>query len=142
MMARILVADDEKDLAEIWKETLEEAGHTVSVSHTGLQTVAMLQGEDFDLLITDVNMPDGGGVYATSEARNLDRQIPVIAVSGNPGVIGSGMLARFPKLGAEQVLIKPLDLDQLVEVANRALKAGPRLGVSDLVRNLFGKKED
>ena len=44
-MAKILVADDEKDLAEVWKAALEDAGHTVSVAHTGLQTVAMLQSE-------------------------------------------------------------------------------------------------
>ena len=141
-MAKILVADDEIDLAEIWKEALEEAGHSVVLTHTGLQTVAMLQEEEFDLLITDINMPDGGGVYATSEARNLDSKIPVIAVSGNPGVIGSGMLARLPKLGADQILIKPIDLDELVEVANRTLEIGPRLGIAELVKSLFAKQEE
>lgn len=141
-MAKILVADDEKDLADLWKDALEDAGHEVHVAHTGLQTVARLQQGGFDLLITDINMPDGGGFYAASESRYLEEKIPVIAVSGNAAVISSGMLAHLPKLGADQVLIKPVELDTLVELANKTLEAGPRLRITELIRGLFAAPKD
>lgn len=137
-MSKILVADDNADLTQIWKETLEDAGHTVSVAHTGAQAVSrLLESGDFDLLITDVNMPTGGGIAATSQARAGKRKIPVIAVSGNPSILSSGMLGHMSKLGADQILTKPVELDMLVEVAEKTIENGPRFQLMDLIGDLF-----
>ncbi|MEC9367578.1 MAG: response regulator [Pseudomonadota bacterium] len=139
-MAHILVADDDTALAEIWKDALEDGGHTVETAGTGSQALTLLREGDFDLLITDVNMPDGSGIYTTSEARFLQKRIPIIVASGNAGVISSGMLVRLPKIGADQVLIKPVDVDALLKAVADALKNGPKLTIWDLVRALFPRQ--
>ena len=78
---RILVADDESEMAEYYQETLTGLGHrVVAVARTGQELVDLCRAENPDLVITDIKMPDRDGIDAAFEIAR-QRPVPVILVS-------------------------------------------------------------
>jgi CheY-like chemotaxis protein len=140
-MAHILLADDERLIASLWSDALEDAGHTVALAHTGRQTVEKLKEDKFDLLITDLNMPDGGGFLVTSEAGHINDEIPIIVVSGDPAILATGVLGKMSKFGADAVLVKPVDVEQLLEMIDKVIAAGPRRSLFERLSTLFSREE-
>lgn len=140
-MAHILLADDERLIASLWCDALEHAGHTVAVAHTGRQTVEKLKQDKFDLLITDLNMPDGGGFLVTSEAGHINDEIPIIVVSGDPAILATGVLGKMSKFGADAVLVKPVDVEQLLGMIDKVIAEGPRKSLFERLSSLFACEE-
>lgn len=135
-MADILLADDEQLLTALWKDALEEAGHAVTVAHTGLQALAHMRDRKFDLLITDLNMPDGGGFILTNEAVGLNDKMPVIVVTGDPAFLSTGILARMPRFGADELIVKPVDTPTLLASVEKALQKKPSKNLIQRLSNL------
>lgn len=144
-MAKILLAEDEVLIATDWKQILEKAGHTVKLAHTGLQTLGYLQQEKFDLLITDMNMPDGGGYVVTMEASSLNDEMPIIVITGDPALLEVGALSRMPSFGADEIATKPITPENLVKLVEKSLESGPRKNLiqrlTELVEAVSGNAE-
>lgn len=145
-MAHILVAEDERLLATLWKSMLEDAGHTVTLAHTGLQTLGHLRDEKFDLLVTDMNMPDGGGFIVTMEAAEKNGEMPIIVVTGDPGLLSTGAISKMPRFGADEIVTKPIKPEAFLELIERSLASGPRKNLvqrlSELVAAVRGPREN
>lgn len=114
LMAEVLIADDDVDLADVWRRALETDGHIVTVVNTGSAAIEKLKSNHYDVIVTDVIMPDAGGVVVSGMARlHLDRSA-VIAVSGYLDDIAGRAKRDFLKnLGVKHVLPKPVDLNEL-----------------------------
>ena len=113
-MTRVLLVDDEKDLADLLANQLARAGFEVRCADGLLTAQAACQQEQFDVLVTDLHLPDGDGVEV---ARSL--KIPVFL-----GVTGSTDAAESQRMiseGFAAVLTKPLTTRQLVAAINEAL---------------------
>jgi signal transduction histidine kinase len=113
--ARALVVDDEPAIARVLSTMLRRAGVDVEVSIGGLAGLASIraQGADFDLVITDVNMPDVNGIEVAMAALKAERSARVVLMSGS---LGGREEATAQALGF-QVLRKPFtvkDIDRLV----------------------------
>ena len=112
-MAKILVAEDETDIAQLVEFVLAMAGHEVTVVGSGALALRALDGGGFELLVTDDRMPEvsGGEVIARVRADQRLERLLIIAVSGN---------ARRPPPGADGApaadayLCKPFDIEELV----------------------------
>ena len=119
---RILVVDDEPEIVSLLEEILDELGHSVDRAGNGEEALAKTRDQDYDLLITDVRMPDMDGIALY---RNLVVETPrlknrVIFITGDladPETVGflAGMEAR--------TLPKPFDIDRLVRVVGETLDA-------------------
>lgn len=140
-MAHILLADDEPLIAMLWSDALEDAGHTVALAHTSRQTLEMLKEDKFDLLITDLNMPEGGGSVVTGEAGHFNDGIPIIVVSGDPRILAAGASRAIPKLAADAVLVKPVNVEQLLAMIDKVIGSAPRKGLFDRLSTLFSAEE-
>lgn len=106
--ARLLVADDNKVNRLLLGRTLELQGHQVSSAENGRRALEMLQGEAFDLLLLDLEMPELNG-FALLEiiaAHTALREVPVIVTSSLEGV---AHVARCIELGADDYLHKPVN---------------------------------
>lgn len=136
-MKKILVAEDEAIIAMVWKEALEDAGYSVTTSQTGLQTLGHLRGEKFDLLITDLNMPDGGGFLVASEINRLNDKIPLIVVSGDPQLLNDGALEKMTALGADAVAVKPITTDKLLQMVQEVKANGREMSLAGRLKSLF-----
>src|SRR4051812_37074326 len=106
-MATILVADDDPGTRGIVEKILIRDGHTVSVASDGRQTLRLLDATVFDLLITDLVMPDVEGLEVLRTLRKRPTRPRIVVMSG--GVRGSAApyLEIAAGLGADATLQKP-----------------------------------
>lgn len=111
-MKRILVVDDELDIALAVRAVLEAEGYEVETAANGRQCLEMLRAELPDLLLLDVMMPlvDGFGVLQRMREENL--QVPVVMMSA----------IRLDGLQVEAFLRKPFQLEALLDVVDRVLE--------------------
>ena len=117
MGIRVLLVDDEKEFVESLSQRLELRQFDVSTALNGGDAVAMVQANDFDVVILDVLMPGKNGIETLSEIKHHKPLIHVIMLTGNATVETAidGM-----KIGAYDYLMKPTKTDDLVDKITRA----------------------
>ncbi|GIW73702.1 MAG: hypothetical protein KatS3mg103_0224 [Phycisphaerales bacterium] len=125
---RILVADDEPAVRRVIADVLRNRGATVEVCQSGAEAIEALQratqsGERFDLVISDIKMPDRNGYEVFSAARRALPDVPVILMTGF-GYDPSHSIVRASQEGLRCVLFKPFQVQRLLEETRAAL-AGP-----------------
>ena len=116
-MALILVVEDAADFRTLLCEALEISGHKVVLSKSGKEALRQCRGRSFDVVVTDVVMPDVDGIELIRALRALPRQVPIIAISG----ASVDMLEIVKALGAQATLRKPFDLQELLAAINQVL---------------------
>lgn len=112
-MSHILIIDDDDALRIVLKASLEQMGHTVVESTDGRNGVACYKDEAFDVVLTDLIMPDKEGIETILDLRKINPAVKIIAMSGG-GRVGPGdylLIAR--QVGAKRTLTKPFPLDDL-----------------------------
>jgi len=116
---RVLVVDDEAPIRNVLVRYLERNGHSVISADSGTEAIARLREGRFDLLVTDLGMPDVSGYRVAQAARDLCPAMPVIIATGWGETISPD---RVRSLGATTVLSKPYSLDDLQRAIQVALK--------------------
>ena len=81
-MSRILIIDDDKQMREMLKQTLERAGYAVIEAQNGLEGVAVYREQHVDVVITDLIMPGKDGMETIIELKREFPDVRIIAVSG------------------------------------------------------------
>lgn len=117
-MANILVVDDEDLVRFSVRQMLEGAGHTVREAADGVEGIALLQDGSFDLMITDIVMPRKEGMETISEAKRMQPDLRVIAISGGGPVGQFHYLDLAKQFGADAVLAKPFKKQELIAVVD------------------------
>ncbi|MFI4915532.1 MAG: response regulator [Phycisphaerales bacterium JB060] len=123
---RVLVADDEPAVRRVIADVLRNRGATVEVCDNGataIETVraAVAEGESFELVISDIKMPDRNGYEVFSAARRCLPNVPVILMTGF-GYDPSHSIVRASQEGLQCVLFKPFQVERLLEEIRSALK--------------------
>jgi CheY-like chemotaxis protein len=117
----ILIADDEEGIRHLLSHWLEGRGHTVVTVSSAREASRLLRKQPFDLVITDVVMPDGDGFELIAAFRKAQPQTRIIAISGGGKYLeGNDCLRMARGLGAHAVVMKPFTQEQLqvgIEVA-------------------------
>jgi CheY-like chemotaxis protein len=130
-MASILVVDDEPDVAEAIESVLDHAGFVVVTANSAQQGLAAIEQQNFDVVVTDIIMPKVNGLELIRRLRTGHPRIRVIAISGGgsfgplslkPDAISThAFIAAARDAGAEEVLTKPFDMDDLLAAVRRHL---------------------
>jgi len=116
-MDRVLVIDDDRPIAELLKTALTKMGYQVKTASGGHEGLWLFEREFFDLVITDIMMPDMDGHAVAHEIRSSDRPwTPIIAMSGTPWLLEGEF---------DSVLSKPFGLDALAVAVARVLSVSP-----------------
>lgn len=111
MNFRILIAEDEEITLKHLVNTLKKEGYEVVGVRNGREAIDAIQRERFDLIITDIKMPEMSGMEVLERAKKIEPEIEVMVITGF-GSIGSAVEAM--KKGAYDYITKPFDLDELV----------------------------
>ncbi len=118
-MPNLLIVDDEQSIRQLLTLVFERAGHRVRAVENGRQALAALREETTDLIISDVKMPDIGGIELLRAARELMPDVAVVMMTAFATV----ETAREAfKLGADDFIQKPFDVDELKLIAEKALE--------------------
>jgi signal transduction histidine kinase len=120
--SHILVIDDDRDLCFVMEEMLRAEGYKVSVAHDGEQGIKMQREQPASLLVTDIFMPNKEGVETIREFREEFPNVPIIAMSGGGRLQKQGGLFAAKELGAETILQKPFEMNDLLRSVAVALK--------------------
>lgn len=108
---RILVAEDEKELASIITRRLEDEDYAVDTVHNGLDAVSYLQETDYDAVILDVMMPGKNGFEVIDEYRKQGGMAPVLFLTARDAVDDR---VHGLDLGADDYLVKPFSFKELL----------------------------
>jgi DNA-binding NtrC family response regulator len=118
----ILVADDEDSIRSLIQHFLSTAGHTVVAAANAQEACAAMVKQRFDLVITDVLMPDGDGLDLITELKKTQPEARILAISGGGRYLeGSDYLKLAKGLGAHHAMMKPFTWQQLQDAIRNAL---------------------
>jgi two-component system, cell cycle response regulator CpdR len=119
-MARILLAEDDDDLRRFLVKALEKAGHAVKAFGEGASAFEEIKVDNFDLLLTDIVMPEMDGIELARRAAELDPGLKIMFITGFAAV-ALNPDSRAPK--DAKILSKPFHLRDLVNEVNRLMAA-------------------
>jgi DNA-binding response OmpR family regulator len=123
-MARILVVDDDPDILKMAESILVAAGHTVFVAEDALRAIDWLNHINFDLLLSDANMPQYSGFDLINTIRNNDRYKDM-AIAMLTGLRERKDVERALKMGIDDYIVKPLDPMLFVQKINSLFEKKP-----------------
>jgi len=122
-MARILVIDDDRAVRLTIQMFLERAGHEVICASDGEQGLRAFASDSPQLIITDIIMPNKEGTEMIMQIRAQDATIPIIAMSGGGRLGNADFLKMAARFGANEVLAKPFERQNLTAAVSRRLQA-------------------
>jgi len=120
---RILLAEDNVVNQKLVARILEKAGHAVVVAGNGLQALAAVEGQHFDVILMDIQMPEMDGLEATKAIRKRERttgdHVPIIAVTAHALKDDQ---ERCLESGMDGYLSKPINIPALLAAINQVVK--------------------
>jgi two-component system response regulator AtoC len=118
-MANILVVDDKDSMRNMLAETLSDEGYRVDAAKDGQQAVDLISNKSYDLVLTDLRMPEIDGLEVLSKAKDVDSDTSVILMTAY-GTVEDAVAAM--KKGATDFITKPFDTEHLCVLVGRALE--------------------
>ena len=109
-MAKILIIEDELDIAMVMTEWLSKNDHTVDVSHEGHHAATLMADKRYDLIVLDLGLPGVDGVELLQALRDRGSATPVLVVSGRNTIDAK---VNCLELGADDYLTKPFHMREL-----------------------------
>lgn len=120
MTASILAVDDSPSLRMAVRAALTGAGYAVTEAGDGVEALGKAGGARFDLVITDLNMPNMDGLTLIRELRKMPSQagVPIVFLTTESD---DSLKLQAKSAGATGWLVKPFDADQLVKIARKVI---------------------
>lgn len=122
-MARILIVDDNDDMREMLKMMVEMNGHEVDQADNGQTGLERFRGSPYDIVMTDIIMPDMDGNEVIAALRSADPKIKIVAISGGGRSRNLSVLQVAQRFGADRVLSKPFRKEDVLRVVDELLRA-------------------
>jgi CheY-like chemotaxis protein len=122
MKKRILIVDDDINIRLLLRLTMEEGGYEAVEARDGDEAIARFKETPFDLVIADMVMPHKDGISMLLEIRQLNPNVPFVAISGG-AYLGSDHYLEIARLvGVKQTFSKPVDRKALLAVVAEMLQ--------------------
>jgi len=142
MVARILVVEDDKRMADLIRRELADNDYDVTPAYDGQEGLKLAQARNFDLILTDVMLPKLSGLDLCKILKNEDESIPIIMLTA----LGTtdNKVGGFDA-GADDYMVKPFELRELLARIRAQLKhsglikKSEKLQIADLELNLLTK---
>jgi EAL domain-containing protein (putative c-di-GMP-specific phosphodiesterase class I) len=117
--SEVLVVDDEPITARGYARALTAAGYKVAVAHDGREAAGMARKQGFDVIVSDISMPDMDGLALLRAVREHDLDVPMIFMTGSPAIETAIEAIEY---GAFRYMLKPVPSDALLAVIDRAVR--------------------
>jgi len=119
-MAKILIVDDSKSMRQMIEMTLNDEGHNVTAAVDGVDALNKSEGLSFDVIISDINMPNMNGIELIKELRKKPQfsSTPILCLTTESG---SDMKTQGKEAGATGWIVKPFEPEKLIKTVNRVI---------------------
>jgi len=114
----ILIVDDEEAIREVIKEMLKDKANKIVTLESGSQALKLLSRSRFDVILTDVNMPDMNGFQLIEYVKLTDPMVPIIIMTGYSSICD---LRQAMAKGADEYIAKPVRKDVLEAAIDKVL---------------------
>ena len=129
-MSKILVVDDELDIALLIKDVLEDEGFSTTAIDSSKKALELVQKEKFDLILLDVMMPEMSGTTLCTKIREITSS-PIIFVTAKTSTLDK--LLGF-EVGADDYITKPFIIEELVARVKAHIRRNNRVEVSNVIK--------
>lgn len=117
-MKRILVVDDDIIMRETLRDILIFEGFKVCEAEGGNSALEKISNQDYDLIITDILMPERDGFEVIQESKRKNPRVQVLAISGGGYISADSYLKMANDMGADAILPKPFDVDSFISLVS------------------------
>jgi DNA-binding NtrC family response regulator len=138
-MAKILIIDDEKSIRRTLREILEYEKYQVDEAADGIEAIAMIEKEKYDIVLCDIKMPKMDGLEVLEKIMQTSSDTPVVMISGH-GNIETAVEAV--KKGAFDFIAKPLDLNRLLVTIRNAMDKSTLVTETKVLKKKISKTFD
>lgn len=138
-MAKLLIIDDEKSIRKTLREILEYEKYQVDEAADGMEGIAMIQKEKYDIVLCDIKMPKMDGIEVLEKVMQVSADTPVVMISGH-GNIETAVEAV--KKGAFDFIAKPLDLNRLLVTIRNAMDKSTLVTETKVLKKKVSKTFD
>ncbi len=118
--ARLLIVDDEEIMREFLREVLGDQGYAIDLACSGREAVKKMKAAEYDVVITDIVMPELDGLGVVAAASELPYEVAVIVMTGYASMETA---VESMKLGASDYITKPFNIDQIRIIVSNTLEA-------------------
>ena len=129
-MSKILVVDDELDIALLIKDVLEDEGFSTTAIDSSKKALELVQKEKFDLILLDVMMPEMSGTTLCTKIREITSS-PILFVTAKTSTLDK--LLGF-EVGADDYITKPFIIEELVARVKAHIRRNNRVEVSNIIK--------
>ncbi len=129
-MPSLLVVDDEPSILHFFRRAFTAPEVTLLTAPSAAEGLAAFTQERPDVVVLDINLPDASGLETFRRIHGIDAKTPVIFITGH-GTMATAIEAM--RLGAYEYLVKPLELDQLTDLIDRAFEIGRLMRVPAVI---------
>lgn len=116
---RALVVDDDEAIARLHARALTLSGYQVQTAPNGVKAMEQCANQSFDVILSDVDMPEMNGLRLLEGVRTRDHDVPFVLITGRPDIETT---INAIEHGALRYLVKPVELSTLVKVADDAVR--------------------
>ena len=117
---RLLLIDDEEELVSTLVERLAMRGIEAEYAMSGTAAFKLLEQKKFDVVLLDYKLPGMSGLLVMEEINKRYPHIKVLLITGAGSL--EDEITRFTKLRSDEVLLKPIDIEALIETVKKSLK--------------------
>lgn len=138
---RILLVEDEKNVAAFIKKGLEEEFYSVDIAEDGTEGLLMAKSNDYDLIILDIMLPGMDGIEICKKIRERDRRVPILMLTAVDSIESK---VQGLESGADDYLTKPFAFSELLARIKALLRRVPdtvsELAIDDLRMELLSRR--
>ena len=113
---KILVVDDEPNIAFLIKEELEDEGYEVKVCNSGEEALKTIKNENFDLITLDIEMPEISGIEIAGKIREMEKDVKIVLLTAY-----SHYKSDLSSWAADAYIVKGSDFSELKEIIKKLL---------------------
>lgn len=121
-MKKVCIIDDDVEMLRLLRKLISKKGYYVADFQDSQAGIAAVENQRFDLLITDILMPEVDGIEVIRRAQKSNRELECIAISGGGSLIQVDYLAIAKTLGIKHTFEKPLNINAFEELIDTLLQ--------------------
>ncbi|HHT9127027.1 MAG TPA: sigma-54-dependent transcriptional regulator [Candidatus Brocadiia bacterium] len=137
--AKILIIEDDNSMRDFLKDFLEHEGYSVQAAINGREGLEIIKKEYFDLVITDVVMPEVDGVEVLRSIKGSNIETSIIVITGQASI---RQAVEFIKMGADDYFKKPFITDEILLVIERCIRQRKLANENTELRHRLGRRHE